>query len=130
MKEKKKILVFGSPEVEEDSLALRVALLLGPEFPEIEFVFIDSTEEIKNFGGKIIAMDAVQGIKKVELIEDLEKVKLPPRITGHDFDAAFNLKLLKKTGQIKEIKIIGIPMDYPEEKAAREAGKKIKAILL
>jgi len=35
----------------------------------------------------------------------------------HDFDLAYNLKLLKKIGAIDSIKIIGVPMQISDEDA-------------
>ena len=38
----------------------------------------------------------------------------------HDFDLAFNLKLLKKIGQLEKLTIFGVPPGYPKEKALNE----------
>ena len=35
----------------------------------------------------------------------------------HDFDLAYNLKLLEKIGKIDSVKIIGVPMEISEEEA-------------
>lgn len=117
-----KILVFGNFLVEKDNLALKLIPKLKNEFPKIEFKEFDPTEnlegEIEN--GKLFILDVVEGIEEVRLIKDIGKLELIKSCSMHDFDLAYNLKLLKKIGKLKEIEIIGLPMEMDEEEALKE----------
>src|SRR3989338_1722769 len=126
----KKILVFGNPLVPQDSLALKVAKTLQKEFVDIEFKELDAVEEIQNEGKNLIILDVVQGLKKTIVIDNLDQIKTTSIYTMHDFDLAWNLKLLKKIGAIEEVKIIGTPMNYAKKNAVKETKKIITSLLL
>ena len=51
---------------------------------------------------------------KIVLMTTLKKIQTGQIYSLHDFDLAFNLKLLPKIGKL-EIKIIGVPMEGDEE---------------
>ncbi|MDO8647270.1 MAG: hypothetical protein Q7R70_02540 [Candidatus Diapherotrites archaeon] len=111
--EKKKILVFGNPNVDSDNIALKVAdQLQKTNGHGFTFEIVESPEGIEKFGKRLLIMDSVQGLDRVELLHGLNKIRLAPRITTHDFDLAFNLKLLEKTKKIEKISIIAVPQDY------------------
>lgn len=119
-KEKKlhhKIYVFGNPLVKEDNLALSVAERLEKDFLDVEFVHQDPNEEIKE--DNLIILDVAEGIDKVMIIDDINKLDVGKRVSLHDFDIAFSLKLMKKIGLVKKIKIIAIPVNYDIEKACQ-----------
>ena len=117
-----KFLVFGNSLVKKDNLALKLLPKLKKEFPKIEFKELDPTEnleeEIEN--KKLFILDVAEGIDEVKLIKDIEKLELIKSCSMHDFDLAYNLKLLKKIGKLKEVEIIGVPMEAREEEALRE----------
>ena len=46
----------------------------------------------------------------------------------HDFDLGFNLKLMKKTGTLKDVNIIGIPAYMKDEEVYDGVKKAIKSI--
>ena len=121
-----KILVFGNPLVEKDNLALKLLPKLRKEFPQIEFKEFDPTEnleaEIEN--KKLFILDVVEGINKVILIKDINKLQTNKIYSMHDFDLGYNLKLLKKVGKLKEVEIIGVPMVM-----GKEAMKEVQRIL-
>ncbi len=130
-----KFLVFGNLLVEKDNLALKLLPKLQKAFPYIEFKEFDPTEnleaEIENKSLKII--DVIEDINKVRLIklsstEDFNKLHIGKVYSMHDFDLGYNLKLLKKIGKLDSIKVIGIPMEFSEERALREVEKIIKEI--
>ncbi|MFH1256335.1 MAG: hypothetical protein V1494_03500 [Candidatus Diapherotrites archaeon] len=123
---KNKILVFGNPLVEGDSLALKVAREL--KGGEIEFVELDALDELEEFGKSPAVLDVAKGIRKVKLIDNLDALELSPRCSMHDFDLAIHLKLLKKLGKIDSAKIICIPMGYDEGKAVSEVRLLLKSI--
>jgi len=124
-----KILVFGNELVREDSLAVKLIPRLQKEFPDIEFKHIDPCEnlEAEIEQGKLTIIDVMQGIKKVIVIKDIEQIKQDKIYSMHDFDLAFNLKILHKIGKLKEVEIIGIPWDMDEERALREVKKILSA---
>ena len=126
-----KILVFGNPLIEEDSLPLRILPRLRKEFPEIEFKEFDPSEELHEEGRNLIILDAVQGIEKVILISDTKQLNTDnPRYSLHDFDLGITLKLLKKMDLIDSVQIIGVPMKMSEKKALEEVSAAIKSSLL
>jgi len=125
-----KILVFGNPLVEKDSLPLKLLPLLEKEFPEIEFSEFDAAENLENQGKDLIILDAVEGIEKVTMIYDIDVIKNEKRYSLHDFDLGMTLKLLKKMKKIDSVRILGIPVNYEEKKAFEELKELIKATLL
>lgn len=109
-----KIYVFGNEDFESDRVALRAAKKLEGIIENIEFIKIKPNEDLPFVDeSNVVIMDAVQGIKRVEVIEGdyLDKLILSPRNTAHDFDLAFQLKYLKKLGKLGAITIIGLPQE-------------------
>jgi Ni,Fe-hydrogenase maturation factor len=121
------VFVFGNPDLETDSLPLRLLPKLRQEFPEIKFEVKDPNEEWPEieFENVLTVIDTVVRIKDVAIFDDLEKFKSAPRVSMHDFDALTNLRLLQKLGKIKKVKIIGISPEISEG----EAFKKVSATL-
>ena len=104
--------------VKKDSLAVTVAKRLTDDFPEITFIHLDPNEEIND--KDITLLDVAYGIKKVSVIDDLDKLEVGKKVSLHDYDVAFSLKLMKKIGMIRKIKIIAIPIGYSLAKACKE----------
>jgi len=123
-----KILVFGNPLVEKDSLALRVAKKLEKEFPQIEFKEFDPVESLEKEGKNLIILDVGEGISKVEVIDDLEKLENKKILSMHDFDLSYELKLLKELGLIEKVKIITIPFNLDEDEAFEEVREIISSL--
>src|SRR3989344_9095784 len=95
----------------------------------IEFVKCTGPDFLLGLDEKeIIIMDAVRGIKKTAIIGDIGKIKPTKTATMHDFDLGTVLKLLKETGQLKKIKIIGLPMDGDENKIKKELAGLLKIL--
>ncbi len=122
------ILVFGNPLVREDSLALRILPKLRKQFSSIEFIELDATEELTEYGQHLIILDVAKGIGKPAIITDLDDLELDRVLTMHDFDLAWNLKILKTAGKIKSVKIIALPYNLDEKKALEKAAALIKKI--
>jgi len=123
----RKIYVFGNPLLEEDSLALKIAKKLEKGFPSLSFIHHDPNEEIKE--KDLVVLDVALGIKQVTLITNLDQFETEQKVSLHDYDVAFSLKLMKKIGLIKTVKIIAIPMNYSEKKAYEEVKEQIETIL-
>jgi Ni,Fe-hydrogenase maturation factor len=133
MHKKLTIYIFGNELLDFDNLPIKLAPELRKLFPNINFIIQDPTENIKpassagglHENGELIIIDTVVGIKKVTIINDIEKLETGKIYSMHDFDLAFNLKLLKKIGQLKKLAIFGVPPDYLNKEALRELKKLI-----
>ena len=124
----KKIYCFGNPLLEEDNLALQIADEMDGKLKGIEFVKCTGPDFLLGLDEKeIIIMDAVKGIKKPEIIEDLNKISQTKTATMHDFDLGTVLKLMKETGQLKKIMIIGLPMNGDENKIRKDVADLLKS---
>ncbi|MFH1544926.1 MAG: hypothetical protein ABIE23_02440 [archaeon] len=125
----KKVFVFGNPLLEKDSIALKAGKELEKELKGMEFYFIHEPEEMDELSERewkeLVILDAVEGIKEVRIIP-LEKLVKERKVTAHDLDLGFYLQLKKKLGELKEVKIIGIPMEMKKEKAVEETRKLLK----
>jgi hypothetical protein len=118
--------IFGNPDLPQDSLPLRILPALKERFPGIDFRAVDPNEEWE-VPEELVAIDAVAGIKRVQVFTDLKKFRDSPRLTSHDFDALANLKYLKKLGKIKRVRIIGIPFEFEEQEALAAVSKILSA---
>jgi len=123
MESKTKILIFGNPLLENDSLPIKLIPQLKKQFPDIDFEEVDPTEGLEKYGKNLTIIDTVEGIEKITIINNMEQLQTNKLFSMHDFDLAYNLKILKKLGMIESIKIIGIPMDINEENAIEEISK-------
>lgn len=121
----KVIYVFGNPLVKEDSLPLRLIDKLKKEFPSLQFKEFDTVEDLE-LEKELNIIDTVKGIKKVELIEDIDKIITEKIYSLHDFDLGYNLKLLKKMKMIDKVRIFGIPMKINEKEAFEQLCKVIR----
>ena len=119
---------MGNPLMREDSIALRVAAQLQNKLKNIEFEEIASIDSLREFPKELVIMDAVKGVEKVCLVSDLEKLSGSNVFSLHDLDSGFQLKLFKKMGKIKKVKIIAIPQKMELKKAVAEATKLLKTI--
>lgn len=122
------VYVFGNPLVKEDSLPPRLIDKLRKEFPSLEFKEFDTVEDLE-LEKELNIIDTVKGIKKVELIEDVEKIVTDKIYSMHDFDLGYNLKLWKKMKMIDNVRIFGVPMGMKEKEALEQLGKLIKSSL-
>ncbi len=123
----KTIYVFGNPLVKEDSLPLKLIGKLRKKFPSLEFKEFDTVEDFE-LEKELNIIDTVKGIKKVELIEDIDKIITDKIYSMHDFDLGYNLKLLKKMKMIDKVRIFGIPSNMKEKEAMKELCDAIKSI--
>ncbi|MBC8495298.1 hypothetical protein H8D36_04045 [archaeon] len=116
-----RILVFGNPYLEYDSLAVEIANELKDE---ADFVICTSPEQIMEEKFDYI-MDAVEGIDEIKVFDNLKLLNPHRMFSLHDFDVTFFLGLMEKLGKIDQVKIIGIPIGYDKEKAKN----KVKELL-
>lgn len=103
-----KVFIFGNPDLQFDSLPIKILPELKKRFAKIDFEIKDPNEEWEA-PKNLIIIDTVLGINKPMVFKSLKNFSAPPRVSLHDFDAYANLKYLQKLGKIKKIKIIGLP---------------------
>lgn len=121
-----KIFIFGNENLDSDSLPFKILPALKKHFPKFEFEIKDPNEELDLDGACIL--DTVDGITKTTLFSDLESfAPFRPRLTMHDFDLYTHLALLKKTGRLGSVKIIGIPPDISEKEALNQTTKLLNS---
>lgn len=121
--------MFGNLLVKEDSLPLKILPRLKKEFREIEFVEFNTVEDLEKEGPDLIIIDTVEGTNDVSLITDINSIKIKNIFSLHDFDLAYNLKLMKKIGMLNSVKIFAIPKNMNEEEAFKKLKKLIKSTL-
>lgn len=120
-----KIYVFGNKDHDKDKMAFVVAKKLQEKIKNIEFVEVKPNEDLSFENNEdVIIMDGVWGIKDVKLITNIDKFDLGPKNSVHDFDLSFQLKYLRKIGKLKNIKIIGLPLEGKVEM------EKVKEIII
>ncbi|MFH1895439.1 MAG: hypothetical protein ABIJ74_02560 [archaeon] len=122
---KQKILVFGNILVEKDSVPIKILPELRKEFPLIDFMEFDPSENLEKQGKKLVIIDCVQEIKECKRIEGTEKIVSEKVFSLHDFDLGFNLKLLEKTGLLEEVIVFGVPMNFSQKQALNGLKKLI-----
>jgi len=125
-----KIYIFGNPLLSFDSMPIKLAPELKKIFPKIKFIVKDPNENLKPDNGVLYIIDTVVGIKKVEIITDLDKIQLDKIYSAHDFDLGFNLKLLQKIGELNAVIIIGIPSGIKKEDALVNLVESINNVIL
>ena len=121
----KKILVFGNPYLKEDSLAVKVGKQLS--IKGFEVVNCSNPDDLLNHDlSNSIILDVAQGISKATFFTDIDSLEFSVIFSLHDFDLGFFMKLLKETGKIKKVNIIGVPQGYDEGKALKEVSKLVQ----
>ena len=123
---RKKIYIFGNPLLPFDSLPIKLAPRLQTVLPQFEFAIADPNENLKPVDKELVIIDTIEGISEVVVVDDIDKIQIAPLYSLHDFDLGFNLKLLKKIGELDRVKIIGVPMEGDEDKIINQLLKKIK----
>ena len=104
-----KISVFGNPDLKEDSAAIKLIPWLRQKYPGAEIKIEEPAEGLKPAEDWII-VDVCAGIDKLTVFDDLDKFAAVRRVSVHDYEVITELRLLKKLGKIKRLKIICVPM--------------------
>ena len=127
VKFKKKIYLIGNPLVKEDSLPIRLKPDLKRAFPKVEFVEIDPNEEFFPEDNSII-VDTVKGIDKVTWFDSVNDFSKSPRISPHDYDLGWHLRLLTKLGKLGKLGILGIPVQLSTKEAQKQITRCLNII--
>lgn len=123
------VYVFGNELLPEDNLPLRLKPALTERFPNISFVVHDPTDNIHPAQGVLTLIDTAEGIDEVVHIDSLEHIDTEHQPCSlHDFDLAFNLKLLEKLGELTEVHIIAVPMHTREDTALDGVSRILKEL--
>ena len=122
------VLCFGNEYFSLDRLPIVLYEELKKEIPKIKFVSCETPNEILDYSNydRIFILDVVKGIKDVKVIKDFDKIKSRKFFTLHDFDLGIFLKILDNTKKIKNLQIIGIPINYDKDKAKTKIKKILK----
>ncbi len=115
-----RVLVFGNPYLEYDSLAVRLSNEL--QFDHVDFKVCYSPEELLSEEFDYI-MDVVEGIDEVKVFDNLKMLNPHRMFSLHDFDVTFFLSLMERLGKIDKVNIIGIPDKYDFQRAKIEVEK-------
>jgi hypothetical protein len=118
------IWLFGNPDLNSDSLPLKILPQLKKLFPKVNFIIQDPLEEWQ-LPPELFIIDTVRGLEKVEIFTALEKFQPTPRVTMHDFDLGTQLNWLKKLGVLPKFTIFGIPKNI----SAADALKQLNYLL-
>jgi Ni,Fe-hydrogenase maturation factor len=120
-----KILVFGNPYIQEDNLAVKVGKRLNVK--GFKLVQCAKPDDLLNHDlNSSIILDVARGIDTVTLFDDVDSLEFSVIFSLHDFDLSYFLKLLKETGKLERVNIIGLPIGYEEDKAVSEVREIIK----
>lgn len=109
--------MFGNSDLKEDSLAKIVANEIMQENKsenknKYDFVFCDKPDDVLSYlDSDFCILDVVKNLHDVKLFLDVDNFKSVCTVTAHDFDLSTFLKILKETGDLLSVKIIGIPQD-------------------
>lgn len=116
-----KIYLLGNPLLEFDNLPLLLKSELEKAFPNIEFIESDPGDNLNpDKNGELFIIDTAEGIEKVTLLTDVEKLKTENKYSVHDYDLGMHLLLLKKLGTLKNVKIFCVPMKIEKEIALKQ----------
>ena len=124
----KTIYYFGNIDSSLDNAVIKIIPALKKEFPKIKFKYLDPNEDLSFDDDNPVILDTAVELREPTLITDLNNIAIKKSTTMHDFDLGFNLKLLKKLGRIKDVRIIGVPINIvPDE--LRDLMEQIKQLL-
>ena len=124
-----KVLIFGNPLLEQDSLPLRLIGKLRERFPDIEFKEFDPSENLEKEGRDLNIIDTVESIDKVVVITDIDRIKTQRLYSMHDFDLSYALKLLRKLKLLDSVRIFGVPMGIKEKDALEQLSALINSAI-
>ena len=104
------VLVFGS---HSDPQAWEMTEELKARLPGLSFLNTSNPHDLLEARGEVRILDVVAGLDRPRVISinQLSKRRL---YTAHDFDLGYFLQLLKGSGMIDDLRIIGIPEKWDE----------------
>lgn len=121
------IYCIGNVLLENDSLPLELMDTLRKKFPELDFQEADPNENFYPEDGSVI-LDTVVGIDEVTVFTTPNDFLSAPRVSAHDYDLSFHLKFLEKVGQLRSVRIIGIPQGMDKTHALSAVSETLKGL--
>ena len=121
-----KIFVFGNPDLEMDSLPIKLLPELRKAYPRHEFILQDPNEEW-DLSEPFWVIDTVVGLPEPHLFDSIDTFEDTPKLSMHDFDALSNLRFLKKLGKLPNVKIVGLPPTISKDKAMEFISSKLSS---
>ena len=120
------VLCFGNPALPDDAVAVELARTL--DMPGVTFVPSASPEEmIEYLEDDLYLMDVAQGVSEVTLITDPDTFLPPPRVSAHDLDPAFFLRLVQRLYGVA-VPVIALPMGVDRELVKEQLVKLLTAL--
>ena len=120
------ILTFGDEFHKENNPAIKLSEELEIEdFDSMRCYDPGDIFKFQNYE-KIYIVEIVKDIERAEVIKDIETLKKQRVYSMHDVNIDFFVKSLKQLGQLKELVIIGIPLECDIE----EIKKKVVEIVM
>lgn len=116
-----KISVFGNQDLDIDNAAIKLIPWLKKQYPETEIKIEDPAGGlVPPEDGEWLIVDtcappspeATEGQRGIMVFEDLDKFEALRRVSVHDYEVMTELKLLKKLGKIKKLKILAVPINF------------------
>jgi len=120
--------IFGNPLLDFDNLPIQITPDLIKIFPSVDFVIMDPNENLHPLNKEINIIDTIINTENVILITDIDKFDTQTLYSMHDLDLSFNLKLLKKVGELEKINIIGVPPHFNKKECIKQVAKIIRDI--
>jgi Ni,Fe-hydrogenase maturation factor len=105
-----KITVLGNQDLEQDNAGIKLIPWLKQKYPGVEIKIEDPSGGLDPSDDWLI-VDVCKGIDKITEFEDLDKFESLRRVSVHDYEVITELKLLKKLGKIKKLRILAVPME-------------------
>ena len=96
-----KIIVFGLEN--GDAILPR----LRKRFPSVGFQKYDKSMELEEEGPDLLALDSVNGMEEVTLIDDLGSLSPGKALAASD--ALMTLRIMIKIGSLKSVRLIAVP---------------------
>ncbi len=88
---------------------------LRKAFPAVGFRKCSLNENIDDEGRRLVAIETVQSVRSVMLIESMDSGFLK----GESSHAISNLRVMKRLGALDSVKVIAVPERMEPERAAR-----------
>ncbi|MBI4021400.1 MAG: hypothetical protein HY369_04090 [Candidatus Aenigmarchaeota archaeon] len=121
------VYLCGNPLLPEDALPLRLLPRLRRAFPALRFRELDPTEDVPE-GVPLLVVDTVQGIAAVTVFRDLDAFLQERRVSLHDADLGFTLRLMQKAGRLGPVTIVGVPQGAPDGEAFAQLRASLAAL--
>ena len=127
-----RLILFGNPAIQSDSLALKVGEKLKNDFETTHlgspFDLLARIENDPKFFDDAVILDVAHGIDEPKLFQDLDKLRTIRLGSLHDFDMAFFIKLLNRVGKLEPPRILALPQGMGVAEASEASLSLLKSL--